>query len=564
MMEPKPLLAKVFNIVSQEERQRSMKSTSGVAFQASQMTSSPDSVVAAYAGGYNKQRPRPICSHCGLAGHTVNRCYKLHGYPQGYKASNSSYKGQNHSQSKPTGGSQQWSKNTNVANMIAQDLGSISMHDQQGTHLGTVTTEQVQHLLCVLKANSNSKENNHSQISGSTIQLADGSVSTIKPQPHLVPISSSHPSSSGTLLNDSNFIFSAGIKDSLTFMHDSWVIDTGASCHVCSNLKMFSQTQTITNTTVTLPDGTRIAVTTSRTIVLTDNLILNPVLYVPNFHFNLLSISALTKNTSISVLFSSSSCHILSYNPLEFLQEHTPDYMIGKGNLLDNLYILDPYAPTPSVFHQDHNVSQVSFEVWHQRLGHPSQNKIHILSKSLDVFKNKIGHDHLCKICPLAKQKRLPFSSSNNMAASPFDLLHLDVWGPFRVPTIDGYRYFLTIVDDCSRVTWIYLLKDKSSVTTVFPELLTFIETQFNTSVKAIRTDNVPELSFTSLLATKGIHHYFSCAYTPQQNSVVERKHQHILNVARSLLFQSNVPLDYWGDCIHTAIYLINQTLLHF
>ena len=174
MMEP--LLAKVFNIVSQEERQRSMKSTSGVAFQASQMTSSPDSVVAAYAGGYNKQRPRPICSHCGLAGHTVNRCYKLHGYPQGYKASNSSYKGQNQSQPKPTGGSQQWNKNTNVANMVAQDLGSISMHDQQGTHLETVTTEQVQHLLSVLKANSNSKENNHSQISGSTIQLADGSV----------------------------------------------------------------------------------------------------------------------------------------------------------------------------------------------------------------------------------------------------------------------------------------------------------------------------------------------------------------------------------------------------
>ena len=92
---------------------------------------------------------------------------------------------------------------------------------------------------------------------------------------------------------------------------------------------------------MTLPDGTRIAVTTSGTIVLTDKLILNPVLYVPNFHFNLLSISALTKNTSISVLFSSNSCHIMSYNPLEFLQGHTPDYMIGKGNLLDNLYILN-------------------------------------------------------------------------------------------------------------------------------------------------------------------------------------------------------------------------------
>lgn len=97
--------------------------------------------------------------------------------------------------------------------------------------------------------------------------------------------------------------------------------------------------------------------------------------------------------------------------------------------------------------------------------------------------------------------------------------------------------YFLTIVDDCTRVTWVYLLLNKSYVITVFSEFLQLKETQYQAKVKAIRTDNAPELSFTFLLKSKGIIHFFSCVYTPQQNYVVERKHQHILNVARSLLF---------------------------
>ena len=145
------------------------------------------------------------------------------------------------------------------------------------------------------------------------------------------------------------------------------------------------------------------------------------------------------------------------------------------------------------------------------------------------------------------------------MSLAPFDLVHIDIWGPFSVESIEGFRYFLTIVDDCTRTTWVYMLRNKKDVSTVFPAFIKLVSTQFDMKIKAIRSDNAPELAFTELIKEHGMIHYSSCAYTPQQNSVVERKHQHLLNVARSLLFQSNVPLQYWSDCVLTAVFLINR-----
>ena len=108
---------------------------------------------------------------------------------------------------------------------------------------------------------------------------------------------------------------------------------------------------------------------------------------------------------------------------------------------------------------------------------------------------NLFVNSNHCYVYHLAKEWRLPFISLNNFFATPFQLIHCDIWGPFHVPIIEGYRYFFTIVDDCIRFTWIYLLHTKSKMITIFPTTFSLIQNQVGVKIKFIRFDNVLELS---------------------------------------------------------------------
>lgn len=182
------------------------------------------------------------------------------------------------------------------------------------------------------------------------------------------------------------------------------------------------------------------------------------------------------------------------------IQDPSQELMIGMGGEVANLYFLDIESLSSKGISQPFVASVSTLEIWHKRLGHPSISKLQCMHDVLNFPKNQINSEHHCKTCHLSKQKHLRFPSSPTLSPLPFDLLHIYVWGPFSVPTHDGFRYFLTIVDDCSRATWIYLLKSKSDVLRVFTEFITMVETQFDRKVKRVRSDNAPELNFTFFL----------------------------------------------------------------
>lgn len=85
------------------------------------------------------------------------------------------------------------------------------------------------------------------------------------------------------------------------------------------------------------------------------------------------------------------------------------------------------------------------------------------------------------------------------------------------------------------------------------------VKNHFNTTVKTIWSDNGLEFDMQAFYNQHDILHQKRCAYTPQQNSIVERKHQHILNVARYLRFQAHLPIHFWSDCLFTVVYIINR-----
>ena len=109
------------------------------------------------------------------------------------------------------------------------------------------------------------------------------------------------------------------------------------------------------------------------------------------------------------------------------------------------------------------------------------------------------------------------------------------MWGPCPVVSPTGFRYFVTFVDDYSRTTRLYLMKNRSELFSHFRAFYAEIHTQFHVSIQSLRSDNAKEYvseQFQSFMLQNGILPQTSCVNTPSQNGVAERKNRHLLETA--------------------------------
>ncbi|GKD13777.1 retrovirus-related pol polyprotein from transposon TNT 1-94, partial [Tanacetum coccineum] len=137
-------------------------------------------------------------------------------------------------------------------------------------------------------------------------------------------------------------------------------------------------------------------------------------------------------------------------------------------------------------------------------------------------------------------------------------LLHMDLCGPMRVASINWKRYILVIVDDYSRFTWVRFLKTKDDAPAAIIKCIKNIQVHLKATVWNVQTDNGTEFVNQTLrewYENVGITHQTSVARTPQQNGVVERRNQTLVEAARTMLIFSKAPLFLWAEAINTAYY---------
>ncbi|PWA98023.1 hypothetical protein CTI12_AA024020 [Artemisia annua] len=203
--------------------------------------------------------------------------------------------------------------------------------------------------------------------------------------------------------------------------------------------------------------------------------------------------------------------------------------------------------------------------LWHMRYGHLNFGDLKLLSsKGMVKGLDQIDHpNQVCEGCLLGKHARSSFpKEATSRAKEPLQLIHMDLCGPITPPSHGKNLYFMLLIDDFSRKTWVYFLKEKSQAFEAFKIFKSMVEKEKGLKIKSMRSDRGEEFlskEFNKFCEDNGIRRFLRAPYSPQQNGVVERKNRTILNMVRSMLKSKKMPKEFWAEAVDCAVYLLNR-----
>nr|XP_017216853.1 PREDICTED: uncharacterized protein LOC108194418 [Daucus carota subsp. sativus] len=408
LMKPVPSLSQCYSMLLQEENQRDVSSQSI-------LTTSNVAMNVVKSGGPNpvfgsKPSPTPrkgpdtslYCDYCHLTGHTREKCFCLVGYPAWHKF---------YGKPKPK-------PKTARSNNVAQ--GSTDACKLEG-FLGASFTPPAE----------------PPQDSSLNCGLSDAQYKNLVQMLQSGMKSSAATSTPAQTWSTANTVHFAGnFQPALDIESNThWILDSGATDHITSCFNLLHNPQ-LCNSMLHLPNGQSALVTHFGDVSLTPDITLHHVLCVPSFSYNLLSIPKSLHNIHAVINFSATTCT---------LQDPTWKRGLEIGRASNGLYLLhSAQVSSSSAFSVGFNCNNLHHsKLWHARMGHvPSA-----VLKLLPVLSNSCELPP-CDVCHMAKQSKLSFPTSNSSSSELFDLVHADVWGPYRTKTHGNCSHFLTILED--------------------------------------------------------------------------------------------------------------------
>eukprot|EP00171_Calliarthron_tuberculosum_P017819 IDg17819t1 len=233
------------------------------------------------------------------------------------------------------------------------------------------------------------------------------------------------------------------------------------------------------------------------------------------------------------------------------------EVLIAQGSLIHRLFELD--IDEKQTIKESACISNL--QLWHERLCHVHPAGIYNMASKNIVdgitVNSKSVPSHVCEGCIMGKLSRTPISKrSSSSSDGLLDIVHTGV-AQFPERSKGGAKYFVTYIDDKSKMITVVPIKSKSDCFHYFLKYKNRVETETGRKIRVLRSDGGGEYistEFLTFLEEHGIQHQKTCAYTPQQNGVAERMNRTLKELVRAMLHHKAVGVEFWEK---------RSTLLH-
>jgi gag-polypeptide of LTR copia-type/GAG-pre-integrase domain len=374
-------------------------------------------------------------------------------------------------------------------------------------------------------------------------------------------------------------------------IRNSWILDCGANMCICNDLQWFTDFHPFEMNVSMVDDSTTLPILGGGTVVLKMadgagedfNLTLRNVVYAPSSRCNLLSQSKLAR-AGIHGYWKGGALYLLS----------PQNQRIGFAVVVNGLYQIqlrqesfptkrnNPTRPFAANLDFSHPVWK-----WHRRLGHLSLDRMQSLLKhsegmniTREQLRAKLGA--ICPICATTRAVvRIPREPARRRFKDLGSLLHIDLWGPYNVPSWDNTRFFCFVTDDATRYTWSLRLKTRDEAPDALRTLVKRLQRKHDMTIRRTRVDNELNKGPWKAYATKkSITIEPTATYSHNQVGVAERANRTIREGASAmigdnhvggqvkrlltlrseeLMRQSTIPEALWPEAVDHSVWLKNR-----